>query len=263
MIYDQLFGLDASFRPQPQMLASHRTYADNTLWELTLREGLMFHDNTPVLARDCVASILRWARRDSYGSALLARADEIAAASDRVIRIRLKRPFAMLPETLAQPACLMMPERVAITDPYKQITDTTGSGPFRFLADERLPGSRTVYARFEKYVPRNEGTASFLAGPRVVHFDRVVWTYLPDSSTAAAALARGEYDWWGDPDIDLHDLLRRYPRRAGRVEESDGQYRLPSLQSPAQAVQQSRHSAPRARLREPTNVHAGRGRRGT
>lgn len=131
MIYDQLFGLDASFRPQPQMLASHRTYADNTLWELTLREGLMFHDNTPVLARDCVASILRWARRDSYGSALLARADEIAAASDRVIRIRLKRPFAMLPETLAQPACLMMPERAAITDPYKQITDTTGSGPFR------------------------------------------------------------------------------------------------------------------------------------
>ena len=82
-----------------------------------------------------------------------------------MIRIRLKRPFTLLPEALAQPACLMMPERVATTDPYKQITDTTGSGPFRFLADERIPGSRVVYARLEKYVPRSDGTASFLAGP--------------------------------------------------------------------------------------------------
>jgi peptide/nickel transport system substrate-binding protein len=170
MIYDQLFGLDASFQPQPQMLAGYRTDVDSTVWELTLREGLKFHDNTPILARDCVASILRWAQRDSYGSALLARTDEIAAASDAVIRIRLKRPFALLPEALAQPTCLMMSERIALTDPYKQITDTTGSGPFRFLAKERIAGSRVVYARFENYVPRNDGIASFLAGPRVVHF---------------------------------------------------------------------------------------------
>ena len=211
MIYDQLFGLDAGFQPQPQMLAGYRTDADGTMWELTLREGLLFHDNTPVLARDCVASILRWGRRDPYGSALLARADEITATSERVIRVRLKRPFALLPEAFAQPTCLMMPERVAMTDPYKQITDTTGSGPFRFLADERIPGSRVAYARFEKYVPRSEGATSFLAGPRVVHFDRVIWNHVPDASTAAAALARGEFDWWGDPDIDHDDLLRRDP----------------------------------------------------
>jgi peptide/nickel transport system substrate-binding protein len=210
-IYDQLFGLDTGFQPQPQMLAGYRTDADGKLWELTLRDGLLFHDGMPVMARDCVASILRWARRDAYGSALLARADEIAAASERVIRILLKAPFALLPDALAQPACLMMPERVAITDPYKQITDTTGSGPFRFLADERIPGSRVVYARFEKYVPRSGGTASFLAGPRVAHFDRVIWGYVPDASTAAAALATGEYDWWGDSDIDHYELLRRYP----------------------------------------------------
>ena len=210
-IYDQLFGLDSGFQPQPQMLAGYRTDADGILWELTLREGLLFHDDTPVMARDCVASILRWARRDAYGSALLARTDEITAATDRVIRIRLKRPFTQLPEALAQPACLIMPERVVTTDPYKQITDTTGRGPFRFLADERIPGSRVVYARFEKYVPRSEGAVSFLAGPRVAHFDRVVWGHVPEASTAAAALTAGEYDWWGDSDIDHYDLLRRDP----------------------------------------------------
>jgi peptide/nickel transport system substrate-binding protein len=77
-----------------------------------------------------------------------------------------------------------MPERVARTDANAQITDPTGGGPFRFVTDERLPGSRSVYARFEGYVPRPDGTTSFLAGPRVVHFDRTVWTFQPDAATA-------------------------------------------------------------------------------
>jgi peptide/nickel transport system substrate-binding protein len=103
----------------------------------------------------------------------------------------------------------MMPERIAKTDPNTQITDPTGSGPFRFVPDERVPGSRSVYARFEDYKPRTEGTTSFLAGPRVVHFDRSVWIFQPDAATAAAALTKGEFDWWENPSIDLVSLLRR------------------------------------------------------
>jgi peptide/nickel transport system substrate-binding protein len=86
MIYDQLFGFDAEFRPQPQMIDFYRVDSEGTTYEFTLREGLAFHDKTPVLARDCVASILRWGQRDAYGSVLLARADEVTAAADRVIR---------------------------------------------------------------------------------------------------------------------------------------------------------------------------------
>jgi peptide/nickel transport system substrate-binding protein len=85
----------------------------------------------------------------------------------------------------------MMPERVAKTDPNTQISEPIGSGPFRFIQDERLPGARSVYARFAGYVPRPDGTTSFLAGPRIVYFDRAEWTYQPDPSTAAAAMAKG------------------------------------------------------------------------
>ena len=102
-----------------------------------------------------------------------------------------------------------MPERIAATDANTQISDPTGSGPFRFLPDERVPGSRSVYARFESYQPRTQGITSFLAGPRVVHFDRAVWTFQPDASTSAAAIAKGEFDWWENPAIDLVGLLRR------------------------------------------------------
>jgi peptide/nickel transport system substrate-binding protein len=208
LVYDQLYGLDTSFHPQPQMVDGHRIEKDGAVWELTLRDGLRFHDNTPVLARDCVASILRWGKRDAFGSALMSRTDEISAPSDRVIRIQLTTPFALVPEALAQAACVIMPERIAKTDANTQITDPTGSGPFRFVADERLPGSRTVYARFEGYKPRPDGKTSFLAGPRIVHFDRVVWTFQPDPATAAAALTKGEYDWWENPSIDLVGMLR-------------------------------------------------------
>ena len=52
----------------------------------------------------------------------------------------------------------IMPERLARTDPFKQVTETVGSGPFRFKADERVPGSRVVYERFAGYKPRETGT---------------------------------------------------------------------------------------------------------
>lgn len=222
MVYDQLYGFDAAFEAHPQMLAGHTIEDDGTTWLLTLRDGLKFHNNTPVLARDCAASIKRWGVRDAYGSALMARVNEIAAPSDKVIRIRLKKPFALLPEALAQPNCVIMPEHIAQTDPNVQITDPTGSGPFRFVADERLSGSRSVYARFDGYVPRPDGEVSFLAGPRVVHIDRAVWTYQPDFATSAAALDNGEFDWWENPPIDLVGMLRKNPALTVEVKNKMG-----------------------------------------
>ena len=57
MVFDTLYGQNGSFTASPQMVAGHTTENDGKLWKLTLREGLLWHDGTPVLARDCVASI--------------------------------------------------------------------------------------------------------------------------------------------------------------------------------------------------------------
>ena len=96
-----------------------------------------------------------------------------------------------------------MPERLAKTDPMKQITEAIGSGPFRFVATERIPGARVVYAKNADYVPRTTANPSFNAGPKIVYVDRVVWNFIPDPATAAAALSTGEVDWWENPTIDL------------------------------------------------------------
>ncbi len=212
LVFDTLFGLDDAFQPQPQMVDGAATEDGGRRWTLTLRPGLKFHDGTPVLARDCVASIRRWGARDSYGQALLAATDEIAAPDDRTIVFRLKYPFPLLPNALGKTPpsmCPIMPERLARTDPYKQVTEMVGSGPFRYIAKDRVPGSLVAYERFDGYVPRPSGTPSGTAGPKVAHFDRVEWHIIPDDSTVLAGLEQGEVDWWLTPGADLLPVLRR------------------------------------------------------
>ena len=221
--YDTLFGLDRDFAPQPQMAEGFRAEDDNRRWEITLRSGLKFHDGSPVLARDCVATIKRWAQRDPFGAALLARADEIAAPSDNVIRLRFAKPFALVPAALAQYNCAVMPERLAQTPIGTQITEVVGSGPFRFVAAERVPGSQVVFERNPDYVPRPGDEGSFTAGAKVAHFDRAVWTFVPDAATAAAAIGNGEYDWWEFPSLDLVPSLRGHRDLVLRVIDRTGE----------------------------------------
>ncbi|HWK43874.1 MAG TPA: ABC transporter substrate-binding protein [Stellaceae bacterium] len=224
MVFDTLFGQDAQFKAQPQMLEGAVTEADGKLWKLTLRPGLKFHDGTPVLARDCVASIQRWGKRDSFGQALMAATDELSAADDRTIVFRLKQPFPLLPDALGKTGSnvpVMMPERLAKTDPFTQVTEMVGSGPFRFKADERVTGSRVVYERFADYQPR-QGASSFTAGQKIAHFDRVEWNVIPDSATAAAAMQSGEMDWWENPPGDLLPLLKRNNKLGVVVQDPTG-----------------------------------------
>jgi peptide/nickel transport system substrate-binding protein len=211
LIYDTLFGLDDAFRPQPQMLAGYTVENDGRLWRLSLRDGLKFHDGARVLARDCAASIRRWGARDTFGQALMAAADEIAAADDKTITLRLKRPFPLLPDALGKTMaymCPMMPERLANTDPFQAVTEAIGSGPYRYVPGERVPGARVVYERFADYVPRPDGAPQTTAGPKVTHFDRVEWSIIQEPTTAALALQRGEVDWLQTPNPDLLPTLR-------------------------------------------------------
>src|SRR5579875_2608142 len=156
LVYDTLWGVDDQYRPQPQMLEGHTVEDDGKTWKLTLRDGLAFHDGSKVLGRDCAASVERWAKRDTFGQALLAAADEISAPDDRTILIRLKYPFPVA-DAIGKSSgnmCAMMTARIASTDAFTQIKEIVGSGPYTFKADERIPGARVVYVRNDAYQPR-------------------------------------------------------------------------------------------------------------
>jgi peptide/nickel transport system substrate-binding protein len=217
MVFDTLYGQNDKYAIEPQMVAGHVIENDGRQWTITLRDGLTFHDGAPVRAQDVVPSITRYSARDAFGQALMAATDELSVVSDKVFRFKLKEPFPLLPNALAKtgaPMPAIMPERFAKTDPYKAVVEMVGSGPYRFKADERVPGAKAVYTKFEGYVPREGGSPTFTAGPKVAHFDRIEWITIPDSQTAASALINGEVDWWQTPVPDLLAQLRK----SGKIE---------------------------------------------
>ncbi len=220
MIYDQLYGWDGT-EIRPQMAAGHELSQDELTWTFTLREGLVFHDRTPVLARDCVPSLRRWGSRDSFGQILMRYVNEMVVLDDRRFAIRLKKRCPQLLFGLGARQSFIMPERVSSRPGTEQLTDPVGSGPYRFLRDEWVSGARAAYARFDGYVPRQEKPSGF-AGGKVAHFDRVEWTIQTDPSTAAAALQKGEVDWLEQPLIDLLPMLKRTPGVYTKVTEPGG-----------------------------------------
>jgi len=221
LVFDTLYGLDSNWQAQPQMAAGHEVDDDGLTWNLRLREGLRFHDKEPVLARDVVASIRRFAPRIAFATALMAATDELSAPDDHTVKFRLKRPFPHLPEALAGPGGTVpaiMPERLASTSPYQPVKEIVGSGPYRYLLDEHVSGARSAFARFEEYKARDgggpAGVPGFTSGPKTAHFERVEWVTL-DAFSAQAALLRGEIDWWESPSRDLFPQIARDRNVAG------------------------------------------------
>ncbi len=209
-VFDTLFAADSTLTLRPQMAEGAAVSDDGRSWTIKLREGLRFHDGTPVRAVDCAASLKRWAAKDTFGQLLAEVVDDWGATDDRTLTIKLKRPFPMLLFALGKPcvnAPFIMPERFAQTDPGKQVSELVGSGPYRFLPDQFMAGARAGWSKFEGYVPRQEAP-SWFAGGKVAHFDRIEWQVIPDPATAMAALQTGEIDWWEQVQPDLVETLR-------------------------------------------------------
>jgi peptide/nickel transport system substrate-binding protein len=209
MVFDTLFALDSKFKPHPQMVGDFNISPDKLLYSFTLRDGLKFHDGQPVRGADCVASLKRWMARDALGQTLATVVGEMKGGDDKNFTIRLKEPFPLLIEAIAKVSSLapfIMPERLAKTDPYDQVTEMVGSGPFKFVKSEFEPGHKVVYVKNADYVPRSEPT-DWASGGKVVKVDRVEWLVVPDAMTKVAAMQSGEDDWWENPPPDLWPVL--------------------------------------------------------
>ncbi len=211
MVYDTLFAMNENLEPQPQMVDTWTVSDDKLTWTFVLRDGLMWHNGEPVTAEDCVASLKRWGARDGMGQKLMDVVASLEAADDKTIVMTLSEPYGLVLESIGKISSnvpFMMPKALAETDPFEQVPEIIGSGPYIFSADEWVPGSKVVYLKNEEYVPRDE-PPSAAAGGKVAKVDRVEWLYIPDQTTALNALLNGEVDYWENPPVDLVPLLQQ------------------------------------------------------
>ena len=88
--------------------------------------------------------------RDAFGQTMAKAIDEMTGADDKNFTIHLKEPFPLLIDALAKVSSLapfIMPERLAKTDPFQQVTEMVGSGPFKFVRRNSSPVTRLVYVK--------------------------------------------------------------------------------------------------------------------
>jgi peptide/nickel transport system substrate-binding protein len=224
MIYDTLFGLDANFTPQPQMVSKWGVSDDKLTYTFELRDGLRFSDGAAVTAPDCVASVRRWAARSGSGQSLMRRVKDTPVVDDKTFRIVLSAPYGLVIDslsTISTSLCYMMRKKDAETDPNQQVRETIGSGPFLYNRDETRPGNRHVYDRNPNYVPRAE-PPSAMAGGKVVKLDRVIFENIADEQTALSALQAGEIDFYEVPPQDLIDDLKKDPNLTVQILNKTG-----------------------------------------
>ena len=213
MVYDTLFGMNGAGEMQPQMVESYDVSDDQLTWTFTLRDGLNWHDGSPVTAEDCIASIERWSAKANMGGLLSRATASMEVADERTFTITLNEPFGLMLTALGHPnspSPFMMPKELAETPPNEQLQEVMGSGPFVYDSERHRPGDSMVLTKNEDYVPR-DGPADFLAGGKVVNIDELMIKVLPDSITATTALTAGEVDYTQYPPFDLLPMLKQDP----------------------------------------------------
>ncbi|MDA9440781.1 peptide ABC transporter substrate-binding protein [Bradyrhizobium sp. CCBAU 51745] len=223
-IYDTLFALDSKLTPQPQMVGKWRVSDDKKTYTFELRNGLAWHDGTPLTAADCVASIRRWAEVAPAGKLIMARAKDISKKDDKTFTIELKEPLGLLIDLLASlstPFLFIMREKDASRPATEQVTANIGSGPFKFNEALAKPGASFTYDRNENYVPRSEPPDGF-AGGKIVKVDRVIWENITNPQTAFAALRAGEVDFLETPLADLYSAIESDPNLALQILDKMG-----------------------------------------
>lgn len=211
LVYDTLFSMDAQGQPKPQMVDSWTVSEDRLTYTFKLRLGLKFHDGAPVTADDVVASLQRWENGDpTIGNRLKQATAELAATGADTFTLKLRTAYGLVLESLAKessPVPFIMPKRIASVPASQAISETIGSGPYKFVQADFQAGVKATYLKFADYVPRKEPASAF-AGGKVARVDRLELVNIPDSQTAVNALRNGEIDFLEDVPPDLMPQLK-------------------------------------------------------
>ncbi len=201
-VYDSVVGLTLDMELAPALATEWEYLGDNT-WRFKLREGVTFHDGSPMTAEDVVFSIMR--EKDSrfytalFGGISEAKAvdgltvDVISTAPDPILPRKMTRMFVMSKAWAEANDSMEIPDLGAEGAEAHSVRNANGTGPMKLISHD--PSVETVFERNENYWDEWPGNV-----------DKA--TYLPVGSapTRVAALLSGEVDLIVD--LPLQDIER-------------------------------------------------------
>jgi len=187
-VYDTLVMFDSSLQIVPGLAESWTASDDGLTWTFTLREGVTFHDGTPLTASDVVFSIQRIGdpaiaspRGDDF-----AVVEEISAPDDRTVVMNLSEPFSPLLSKLAHSLNVVVSQ--AAVERYGDLQENViGTGPFRFA--EYLPQTRMILERNDSFWGTDD------AGNALPYLDGIEFVFYPDPTARTTAIATGNVDF--------------------------------------------------------------------
>ena len=166
----------------PSLAESWSVSRDGRIWDFTLRKGVRFHNGDPVTADDVKFSFERY--RGAQAALLKARVAEVQIVDASHVRFQLKEPwpdFMTFYGTSASGAAWIVPKKYVEKvgeDGFRRAP--IGAGPYRFVS--LTPGVELVLEAFDGYWRKTPSVK------------RLVMRSIPDESTRAAALKRGDVD---------------------------------------------------------------------
>ena len=166
----------------PSLAESWTVSPDGTTYEFLLRSGIKFHNGDPVTAEDVKFSFERY--RGGGAKLLKDKVKEVQIVDARRVRFVLKEPwpdFMTFYGTTATGAGWIVPKKYVEKVGQEGFQRAPiGAGPYKFVSS--APGIELVLEAFEGY------------WRKIPSVKRLVLKSVPDESTRAAALKRGEVD---------------------------------------------------------------------
>jgi len=180
---DKLFDIDEKLTIVPQLATAYEWSADSKALTLKLRPGVTFHDSEKMDAAAVKYSLER--HKTMAGSnrrGELAPVASVDVVDPLTVRLNLSAPFSPLLAQLADRAGMIVSPRAAQAEGDKFGAKPVCAGPFRFV--ERVAQDRIVLERFPDYWDKQS-----------IHFDRVVFLPIVDSTVRLANLRSGQLDF--------------------------------------------------------------------
>jgi len=189
--FETLFTPDENFDPIPMLASGYTVSEDGRIYTITLREGILFHNGKELTSEDAVASVKRAVDRGKMlGSFNIL---DVRAAGKYAMEIELAEPMGLVINALAlSRTSVTIHPKEAIDEAGNDgnITDYTGTGPFKFVDWQR--GQYVLLERFDDYKPLDEAPNGY-GGARVPYVDQIKFMFVTEPSVRAIGLEAGDF----------------------------------------------------------------------